>query len=182
MDLALLAVAPLSEDGRELSHAKAARRALSSKYVVETIDLVAEGVTPAMSRSERIHYESSEPIIDPTLATHADLVTRARVLAFVFPTSWWAPPPVVKAWMERVLVPGVAFVLDDHNRVRPKLRDLRAIVGITTHERPELIAGGGDGARRMLLRTMRVNVPRRVRTVWLVDPTDDTIADRIGRL
>lgn len=182
MELALLVVAPLSEDGREVAHARVARRALAARYVVETIDLVAEGVTPAMSRSERIHYESPDPILDPAITAYAELVGRAAIMTFVFPTRWWSPPPILKAWMERVLVPGVAFVLDDRHRVRPNLRNLRAIVGVTTREHPEAIADGGDGARRMLLRTMRLNVPRRVRTEWLVEPDEPTIATRIGRL
>jgi hypothetical protein len=34
----------------------------------------------------------------------------------------------------------------------------------------------------MLLRTMRLNAPRRVRTDWLVDPDDAVISKRLSRL
>jgi hypothetical protein len=34
----------------------------------------------------------------------------------------------------------------------------------------------------MLLRSLRLNAPRRVRTEWLVDPDNAQITDRIGRL
>lgn len=182
MDLALVVVAPLTSDGRELEHAQTVRHALREKRIVETIDLVKEGVVPAMSRTERLRYETGDPIVDPAIAVHADLVTRAEVIVFVFPTRWWSPPPVLKAWLERTFVPNVAFVLDARNRVRPNLRNLRAIAGVTTHAHPEVIADGGDGARRMLLRSLRLNVPRRVRTEWLVDPDRDHITDKIGRL
>lgn len=182
MDLALVVVAPLSEDGRELAHAHTVRRVLRSRRIVETIDLVSEGVVPAMSRTERLLYETSSPIVDPIIEVHAELVARAEMMVFVFPTRWWSPPPVVKAWMERTFVPGVAFVLDSRNRVRPNLRQLRVVAGITTQQHPEAIAEGGDGARRMLLRTMRLNAPRRVRTEWLIDPTETEITERIGRL
>ncbi len=182
MDLALVVVAPISADDREIRHAHAARRALSPRHVVETIDLVAEGVTPAMSRTERLHYESGDPIVDPTLAIHAEAVRRAGVMVFVFPTRWWTPPQVLKAWLERVFVPGVAFVLDEQRRVRPALGELRAVAGITSHQRPDAIEHAGDGARRMLLRTMRLNAPRRVRTEWLVDPHERQISERLGAL
>ena len=182
MDLALVVVAPLSADGREIEHAQAVRHALADKRIVETVDLVAEDVVPAMSRTERLRYESDEPIVDPAIAVHADLVVRAEVIVFVFPTRWWSPPPELKAWIERTFVPNVAFVLDARNRVRPNLRTLRAIAGVTTQARPDVIADGGDGARRMLLRTLRLNAPRRVRTEWLLDPDSARIADRIGRL
>ena len=182
VDLAVVVVAALSPDGRELHNAQIVRRTLREKRIVETIDLVAEDVVEAMSRTERLRYDTSEPIVDPAIAVHADLVARAEVLAFVFPTRWWSPPPVLKAWMERTLVPGVAFVLDSESRLRPNLRTLRAVVGVTSREHPEVIADGGDGARRMLMRTMRLNTPRRVRTEWLIDPSEDTIAEKLSRL
>lgn len=182
MDLALLVMAPTSPDGRELHHAQTARLSLRHNFIVETIDLMAENVTPAMSRTERLRYQSGDPVVDPAIGVHTELVARADAMVFVFPTRWWTPPPVLKAWIERVFLPDVAFVLDDRHRVRPNLRQLRAVVGITTHSHPEVIAGGGDGARRMLLRTMRLNAPRRVRTDWLVDPDDSAIARRMSRL
>lgn len=182
MDLALLVVAPLSEDGRELAHAQTVRQVLRSERIVETIDLVSEGVVPAMSRTERLLYETEAPIVDPIIEVHAELVARAEFMVFVFPTRWWSPPPVLKAWMERTFVPGVAFVLDSRNHVRPNLRQLRVVAGVTTQQHPQAIAEGGDGARRMLLRTMRLNAPRRVRTEWLIDPGEDEIANRFGVL
>lgn len=182
MELALVVMAPLSDDGRERSHAAVARRALNASYVVETIDLDAESVTPAMSRSERVHYETPTPILDPLIETHAALVVRAKVMVFVFPTAWWTPPPLLQAWLERTFVPGVAFRLDERNRLRPNLSSLRAIVGITTHRRPEVIADGGDGSRRILLRTMRLNAPRRVRTEWMIEPDEVAIERLLGKL
>ncbi|MEX2280538.1 MAG: NAD(P)H-dependent oxidoreductase [Acidimicrobiia bacterium] len=182
MDLALVVVAALSPDGRELRHAQIVRGVLGESRIVETIDLVAEGVTPAMSRTERIRYETDEPIVDSVIAVHADLVARAETMVFIFPTRWWSAPPILKAWMERTFVPGVAFTLDSKRRVRPNLGELRSLAGVTTHERPAAIAAGGDGARRILLRTMRLNAPRRVRNEWLVDADEATIATRIGRL
>ncbi|MDX1448439.1 MAG: NAD(P)H-dependent oxidoreductase [Acidimicrobiia bacterium] len=180
MELALVIVAA-SEDGPEHHRAGVARRALAASHVVDTIDLVAEEVTPAMSRSERLHYETSTPLLDQTIETHADLVSRAATLVFVFPTVWWTPPPVLQAWLERTFVPGVAFQLDERHRLRPNLHALRAIVGITSHYHPEVMADGGDGARRILLRTMRLNAPRRIRTGWLVDPDDAQIDAELGK-
>jgi NAD(P)H dehydrogenase (quinone) len=182
VDLALLVVAPLSSDERELRHAQAARQALAPRHVVETIDVVAEGITPAMSRTERLHYETAAPIVDAHLEIHAGMVRRANVMVFVFPTRWWTPPQVLEAWIERVFVPDVAFVLDERRRVRPHLTELRAVAGVTSHHHPDAIARAGDGARRMLIRTMRLNAPRRVRTEWLVDPAEDEIERKIGAL
>lgn len=182
MELALVVMAAVSDDDRERHHAAVTRRTLAPSYVVETIDLMAEGVSMAMSRTERLGYQSDAPIVDPSIESHAALVSRAAVLVFVFPTRWWSLPQVLQAWLERTFVPGVAFTLDERNLLRPNLSSLRAIAGITTRQRPDVIADGGDAARRVLLRTMRLNAPRRVRTEWLIDPDDALIASKVGRL
>jgi NAD(P)H dehydrogenase (quinone) len=182
VELALVVIAPLSPDQREFEHAKVVRKALAGRFIIEQIDLVNERMASAMSRTERLLYESPEPLVDQYVVAHAAMVSRANVMVFIFPTNWWTPPPVLKAWIERTFVPNVAFVLDSKNRVRPNLRELRAVVGVTTHTRPEAIASGGDGARRMLLRTMRLNAPRKVSTDWLVDPDESTLSARIVRL
>lgn len=182
MDRALVVVAATSADLRERAHGASVEAALQERYEVTIIDLVAEGITPAMSRTERAAYHTDDPIQDPTLAGHARLVMGAAALVFVFPTEWWTPPAVLQAWVERVFVPGVSFVLDRRHRVAPNLTRLTALGGVTTHRRPEAIARGGDGARRMLVRTIRLNAPRRVRTAWVTDPKRDVILARIGRL
>jgi putative NADPH-quinone reductase len=134
---------------------------------VYVLDLQALGFVPRMSPDERRAYHSEQPIVDLTVAEHAALVKAAAVLAFVFPTRWWQPPPILKAWLERVMVPGLAFVLDEQHRVRPNLHHLEAMAGVTTYD---MSAGSvrrvGDGSRRMLLRTLRANAPRRVNTSW----------------
>lgn len=166
VSLAVVVVAPLSPDGRELTHANTIRATLERRHEVATIELT--DVTP-MSRSERLAYETPSPILDLTVAAHAEVISMAEVLVFVFPVRWWTPPPAMTAWLERVFVPGVAFVLHG-GRVRPNLGRLRAIAGVVTHSRPDAAAAVGDGARRMVLRTLRLNAPGRVRTAWFVDP------------
>lgn len=174
---ALIVLAAALDDDRHRSAAAAAVEALSARYRVEVIDLVASGFAPAMSAAERRAYHEAEPILDPEVRRYADLIVESTVLVFVYPTAWWSPPPVLKAWLERVLVPGVGFVFDDRNHVRPNLRNLRAIVGVTSYSQPRrLRRAGGDGGRHMLHRALRLNVPRRVRRLWI---TGDPLADRV---
>lgn len=182
MDDALVVIAATSSDGAERSHAATAVGVLGRRFRTRSLDLVRLGVTPAMTRAEREAYHSAEPLRDTTIAHHAELVQEASVIVFVFPTEWWTPPPILKAWLERTLVPGVSFVLDGRGRVAPNLDRLRAVAGITRRTRPDAIRAGGDGSRRMLLRTLRLNAPRRVRTAWVTDPTDERIESAMERL
>ncbi len=134
-----------------------------------------------MSPEERRAYHGDEPILDPMVAEHAELVGAATVLAFVYPTRWWQPPAVLKAWLERVMVPGLAFVFDDQHRVRPNLSHLQAIAGVATYDmtRREVLRVG-DGGRRMLLRALRANAPGKAKTSWngLFDAGSASAAER----
>ena len=166
MSLALVVAAPGDGCGAELIEAAAG--ALEPKRTVRVLDLPALGFADRMSPEEPRAYHTDEPIVDPMVGEHAGLVADASALVFVFPTRWWQPPPVLKAWLERVMVPGVSFVFDDQHRVRPNLRRLEAIAGVSTYD---MSAGDvrrvGDGGRRMLLRALRANVPKRVKTAWV---------------
>ncbi len=136
---------------------------------VDLLDLYALGMPAAMSADERRAYESAEPIVDPVLLEHAELLRRAELLVFVYPTWWWGLPAVLKGWIERVLVPGVGFVLDDHQKVRGGLRSLRRVVGITTYgsRRPEMFVLN-DAGRRVILRCIPLLArPLRCRRTWL---------------
>jgi NAD(P)H dehydrogenase (quinone) len=43
---------------------------------------------------------------------------------------------MLKGWMDRLLMPGVAFDLSNPNMVEPMLTNLKRIAGITTYGRP----------------------------------------------
>ena len=121
---------PGDEYGRRL--VAAAASGLGRGRDARVLDLPALGFTPRMSAEERRAYHGGHPIVDPMVAEHAGLVRAASALVFVFPTRWWQPPPILKAWLERVLVPGVGFVLDHKHKVRPAMQHVRAIAGVTT--------------------------------------------------
>lgn len=136
---------------------------------VDVIDLYAEGFRTAMSREERIAYESDDPIIDPQVRAHADLLTRSEILVFVYPTWWSGLPAILKGWLERVMVPGVGFTFDEQSgKVRPGLGHVRRIVGVSTYGSPRLaVLLVNDNGRRILTRALRMSCGFRARTEWL---------------
>jgi putative NADPH-quinone reductase len=137
-------------------------------HAVETIDLHAEGFRAAMSAEEREAYHGDEPVRDPHVARHAELVRWADTLVFVYPTWWMGLPAILKGWLERVLVPGVAFHLDERNRVRSDLRHIRRVIGITTYGSSWAhVKLMNDGGRRTLLRALAMLCSRRCRRTWL---------------
>ena len=162
-----------------LTHAlyEAATAALAAAgHEVVGLDLYAEELVPAMSEAERRAYHSDQPILDPTVARHAELVRWADALVFVYPTWWMGLPAILKGWLERVLVPGVAFHLDPvTNRVVSDLGSVRRVVGITTYGSSwRAVRLVHDGGRRTLLRAVRMLFGRRCRTAWLALHSVDT--------
>jgi putative NADPH-quinone reductase len=163
---------------------------------VTVLHLDDERFRPAMSAEERIAYHTPAPILDPQVARHAELVRTTEAMVFVYPTWWAEPPAILKGWLERVLVPGVAFHLDPKsNKVRPGLRHVRRLVGITTYgsSRP-YVAVLGDPGRRTFMRALRLLCARRCHRTWLALYGMDTatpearqrfldrVADRMARL
>jgi putative NADPH-quinone reductase len=133
------------------------------------LDLCAEGFQPVMSAAEHRVYETDSPILDPAVQRHADLVAGADALVFVYPTWWAGLPAVLKGWLDRVLVTGVAFRLDERTRrVVPAMTHVRRLVGITTYGSPRwYVHAVGDAGRRTLARSLRMVCRRRARPVWL---------------
>jgi len=115
---------------------------------VTVVHLDEEAFRPAMTPAEHAAYHTASPILDADVARYAT---------------------VLKGWLERVLVPGVAFHLDlKTNKVKADLRQVRRLVGITTygssHWQVRLLA---DPGRRMLMRALRMLCARRCRRTWL---------------
>ncbi len=145
---------------------------------VTALDLYALGFAPAMSRAERAAYHGDAPLIDPMTAHHAQLLQRAETVVFVYPTWWSGPPAILKGWLERVLVPGVAFRFDSRGKVRPSLTNIRRIVGISTYGSSwKYVKLVNDGGRRMLTRGLRLNCGWRTSTTWLGLYSIDTRGD-----
>jgi putative NADPH-quinone reductase len=135
---------------------------------VEVADLYQQGFRVAMTREEREAYHGDRPVLDPLVAEHARLVQWAEVLVFVYPTWWSGLPAILKGWLERVLVPGVAFAFDDTGRIRRGMRHVRRIVGISTYGSPRTyVAAINDNGRRTLTRALRLCCSVRTRTTWL---------------
>ncbi len=131
-------------------------------------DLYAENFTAAMSTAERAAYHGDQPVLDPLVAEHIADLHAAEVLVFIYPTWWSSMPAVLKGWFERVMVPGVGFVFDDHHKVRPGITQIRHLIGISTYGSKRLyVKAINDNGRRTILRAMRLSTGLRTRSTWL---------------
>ncbi len=135
----------------------------------DVIDLYAIDYRAELNREGHIAYFSSSAVIDPVVAEHARLVRACDILVFVYPTWWSSLPAILKGWLDRTLVEGVAFDLDRRTgRISPLLGNIGHLVGITTHGSPRwYVKLVNDNGRRTILRAVRAAIGWRTKTTWL---------------
>ncbi|MBV1893908.1 MAG: NAD(P)H-dependent oxidoreductase [Ilumatobacteraceae bacterium] len=167
----LVALILAHPQGDSYCHSLAERAAAGLRaggHEVVVVDLYGQGFRAAMTGEERSAYHGDEPICDPLVEASADLIGRAEALVFVYPTWWTGLPAILKGWLERVMVPGVAFRFDERSgKVRPALSNIRHIVGVSTYEETHsAVRITNDNGRRTITRALRVNCGFRTRTHW----------------
>ncbi|MDQ3737558.1 MAG: NAD(P)H-dependent oxidoreductase [Actinomycetota bacterium] len=152
------------------SAARAAVDGLTSAgHEVAQIDLYGDGFSPAMSRAERASYHTVEPLITQDAIRAAELVRRAQILVFVYPTWWSDVPAIMRGFFERVFIPTVAFdLVPGATKVRPAMQHVRHLVGISIYGSPWMyVRAIGDNGRKMITRALRLCTGRKTHTTWL---------------
>jgi len=144
-------------------------------------DLYADGFRPELTAAE--HAAHLTPGADPSVRRHVDDLEWCDTLVLVYPTWWSGQPAMLKGWIDRVWVNGVAWELPPGTRrVRPKLTNVRRIVAVTTHGSSKLVnAAQGEGGKRTISRSMRTMCHRRARTHWIALYGVDTCSPRRRR-
>ena len=137
------------------------------------VDLLAvHDFNPVMSAAERVAYHSEHPVISDDVRDSASRLQAAQALLFCYPTMAFNVPATLKGWLERVMVPGVAFVFDDEHRVRPGMQNIRRIGAVTTSPHSRLARfRARDAGKRTTARTLRLSAHKRCRTTFVSVPT-----------
>jgi len=136
----------------------------SAGHTVNVIDLAAEHFNPVMSTSEWNTYRQGNGDVPVGLERDVALVKSAEIIVFVYPTWWGGLPAQLKGWLERVMLPGTAFVFNENNKVRPGLKNIRRIHIASTFGSPWLyVRIVNDNGRRILARAFRMNTSWRTK-------------------
>ena len=96
-------------------------------------DLYAEGFQPILTQQELENYLDPERNAKP-VAWDAEALRWCDTLVFVYPTWWYGPPAMLKGWLDRVMLPDVAFLMPDPDNklVRPALQQITRLGVFTT--------------------------------------------------
>jgi NAD(P)H dehydrogenase (quinone) len=167
---------PLEDSFVAALHAQIVQSLREAGHEVDDCNLYAEGFEPVLSREERRVYH--KPEANRVFARkEIDRLLACDGLVLVFPTWWFGMPAILKGYIDRVFVPGVAFDLAN-GRPQPLLRKIVRFAVVTTYGSPwwqlKLM---GDPNRRVLMRGLRELLSHNVRALWLarygMDTTDE---------
>jgi NAD(P)H dehydrogenase (quinone) len=124
-------------------------------HEVDLLDLYAEGFDPVLGAEERRRYH--DPALNRRgLEGYVERLKAAEGLVVQFPAWCFGPPAMLKGFLDRLILPGVAFDLSDPRRVRPTLRNIGRVAGVVTYGRPRHAAWWmGDPPRRLVTRYLR---------------------------
>ena len=135
---------------------------------VRVQDVYAMGFDPVLGAQEHRDYED-EAINQRPVARELEDLGWCDTLIFVYPTWWYGLPAVLKGWLDRVLVPGVAFLMPDaaNSNIRPGLTHIKRLGVFTTCGASwwltRLIGAPG---RRTILRGIRLLCAKRCKTAF----------------
>lgn len=135
-------------------------------HEVRALDLYGEGFEARLSEPEWRTNSDVPENRKPVEALVQDLEW-AEALVFVFPTWWSGMPAILKGWLDRVFLPGVAFELTDQGPVWGKLTKLRVWATITTCGSSPLQVLAVLDPVRVHMRAMRVATAPQARSVFL---------------
>lgn len=139
---ALTVIASPNPDSFTHALARAASDTLRERGIrVEEHDLYVEGFQPVAPPGEArtvgsVVEETLADTTDTVLRAHRDALREAEYLVIAHPNWWGKPPAIMAGWMDRVLVPGLAYRLDTREGLPTPLLSLRSLLVLNTGDTP----------------------------------------------
>lgn len=114
-------------------------RLLDLGHEVRSHDLYAERFDPLVPAFEsHTSGQTVEALLaqepDPVLARHREELRQAEGLVIVHPNWWGMPPAILTGWIDRVIVPGVAYRLTDATGYPQQLAPIAELFVVNTSD------------------------------------------------
>jgi NAD(P)H dehydrogenase (quinone) len=163
--------------------AVAALQAQPGRHELRVIDLYAQGFNPVLDLDEKRSYLPDTDQNIAKLQSHVDALKWAQGFAVIYPTWFYGPPAMLKGWLDRVLLPGVAFEIPKYKGARAQggLRNIEHFVGVTTSGSPWWwLRWIGDPGRSLFMRGLKVlyRPGRKMQWLQLHNMNNATAQDR----
>lgn len=158
-----------ADDASRLVVTSATELLTNSGHVVSGLSLFNGGFVAPMTEAERVAYHNEgENMLSADVSDAATQLLEAEALLFCYPTTTYSVPFALKNWFDRVMLPGVAFRLDEQGSLQPTLQHISRIGVITTSKHGWLATlRARDGGRRLALWNLRMQCGLRCRRTFL---------------
>jgi len=158
---------------REGSFTSAVRDLVISKLEaagaeIRLTDLYRRGFAPCLTADELACYED-ESCNQALVQSDCDDLKWCDTLIFVYPTWWYGLPAMLKGWLDRVMVPGVAFTMPkaEGETIGPGLTHITRLGVFTTCGASFWLTRFiGAPGRRTLIRGVGILCAKRKRTAF----------------
>jgi NAD(P)H dehydrogenase (quinone) len=174
---------PAAESFNAAIHRTVIETLTRAGHEVRDLDLYARGFEPNLSTQEWIdHYTPG--INEIPVRDYVEDLRWADALVFLFPTWWYGVPAILKGYLDRVWLPGVAFHLPaDGGRIQPGLTNIRKLAAVTTHGSPWWFMKFWmrEPGKAVLMRGLKPLLAPGCRTAWLAQGSMDTSTPEIRR-
>jgi NAD(P)H dehydrogenase (quinone) len=137
-------------------------------HEVDLCDLYRETFDPVMSARERGVYKDTVNNLE-AVRGYVERLRQAEGVIFVFPSWWYGMPAILRGYLDRVWLPGVAFEYGPEG-IRPLLTGIRLFGVVTTANAPEWFTRiyMGNPSRKVLMRGVaRLIAARGHERFWL---------------
>ncbi len=144
----------------------------------QVADLYADGFDPTLTGHGLDVYEDTTQN-QTGIATYCEQVAWCDTLIFVYPTWWYGLPAMLKGFLDRVLVPGLAFHLPtDGSAITPGLQHITRLGVFTTCGASWWLTRFiGAPGRRTLLRGVKLLCARGCKTAFAAHYNMDSSTD-----
>ncbi|SEK21861.1 NAD(P)H-dependent oxidoreductase [Pacificibacter marinus] len=131
-------------------------------------DLYAEGFDPTLSPQDHEFYET---VPENRIRVERDCndLEWCDALIFVYPTWWYGLPAMLKGWLDRAMVPGVAFIMPENEGgdIKSGLTHITKLGVFTTCGASRwLTFFVGAPGKRTLMRGVRLLLAKRCKTAF----------------
>lgn len=128
------------------------RRLEREQHDYEVIDLYEEGFNPTLSREElKVYFKGG--IVDPMVKRYQDMLLKAEHLIMIFPIWWSDVPAMLKGWIDKVMLVGSTWTLNEEGKLIGKLSNIKDLKVYTTSASPteDTIEDCGNAIRACLI-------------------------------
>jgi len=175
---------PVEDSFVSALHRCVTRTLADAGHEIDDCDLYREGFQPVLSREERLAYHNVGANT-ANATSHIERLLKCEGMVLVFPTWWYGMPAILKGYIDRVWLPGVAFEVVD-GRTKPLLHNITKFAVVTTYGSPWWLNKLMDDPNRSLfMRGIRHLLARNARMLWLaqygMDAVDPATLERFLR-